>query len=177
MGLGVGGCRGLPFATPFAAIVVALALLTQPSLADDSDFLTLGLGYFDYDDDNGAAEFRLEYQSDWDRWFVRPFSGVMVTTDSSLYGYAGIRLDLFWGKRIVTTPSFAVGYYSDGNGKDLGSSIEFQSRLEIAYSFSNRSRFGLAISHISNAGIDDDNPGANSITAYYSIPFIATLAR
>ena len=96
MGLGVGGCRGLPFATPFAAIVVALALLTQPSLADDSDFLTLGLGYFDYDDDNGAAEFRLEYQSDWDRWFVRPFSGVMVTTDSSLYGYAGIRLDLFW---------------------------------------------------------------------------------
>ena len=77
MGLSVGGCGGLPFATQFAAIVVALALLTQPSLANDSDFLTLGLGYFDYDDDNGAAEFRLEYQSDSDRWFVCPFSGVM----------------------------------------------------------------------------------------------------
>ena len=177
MDLSIGACRGLAFATPFAAIVVILALLTQPSLADDSDFLTLGLGYFDYDDDNGTAEFRLEYQSDRDRWLVRPFSGVMVTTDSSLYGYAGIRLDLFWGQSFVTTPSFAAGYYSDGSGKDLGSSIEFQSRLEIAYSFSNRSRFGLAISHISNAGIDDDNPGANSITSYYSIPFIATLAR
>ena len=68
-------------------------------------------------DDDDAAEFRLEYRSDWDRWFVRPFSGLFVTTDSGLYGYGGILLDVFWGKSIVTTPSFAVGYFSDGNGK------------------------------------------------------------
>ena len=154
-----------------AVLAAALLIWAQPATADDPDFLTLGLGYFDYDDDDDAGEFRLEYRSDWDRWFVRPFSGVLVTTDSALYGYGGILLDLFRGKRIVTTPSFAVGYYSDGNGKNLGSSIELQSRFEIAYRFANRSRFGLAISHISNAGIDDTNPGTNSVTAYYAIPF------
>ena len=161
-----------------AAALVAVALLwVQPAAADDPDFLTLGLGYFDYDDDDDAGAFRIEYRSDWDRLFVRPFSGLMVTTDSALYGYGGILLDIFWGRRIVTTPSFAVGYYSDGNGKDLGSSIEFQSRLEIAYRFAGRSRVGLAISHISNAGIDNTNPGANSVSAYYSIPFNVVLGR
>ena len=160
-----------------AVLAIVLLSWSPPAAADDPDFLTLGLGYFDYDDDDDAAEFRLEYRSDWDRWFVRPFSGVMVTTDSAVYGYAGILLDVFWGRRIVTTPSFAVGYYSDGNGKTLGSSIEFQSRLEIGYRFASRSRFGLAISHISNAGIDDTNPGANSISAYYSIPFGKILGR
>lgn len=161
----------------FTIVVIALLAWSPPAAADDPDFLTLGLGYFDYDDDDDAAEFRLEYRSDWDRWYVRPFSGLLVTTDSALYGYAGILLDVFWGRRIVTTPSFAVGYYSDGNGKDLGSSIEFQSRLEIAYRFASRSRLGLAISHISNAGIDNTNPGANSISAYYSIPFNKILGR
>ncbi len=161
------------------AAMAALAMLpwSQPALADDPDFLTVGLGYFDYDDDDGATEFRLEYRSDWDLWLVRPFSGLMVTTDSALYGYAGVLLDIYWGRRIVTTPSFAVGYYSNGSGKDLGSSVEFQSRLEIAYRFGDRSRVALAISHTSNAGIDDDNPGANSISAYYSIPFNVVFGR
>jgi len=171
MDLSVGRRCRITVAARFAAIVAALMVWGQPALADGPDLLTLGLGYFDYDDDGGAAEFRIEYQSDRNLWFAHPFSGVLVTTDSSLYGYAGILLDLFWGKRIVTTPSFAVGYYTDGNGKDLGSSIEFQSRLKLAYRFTNGSGFGLAISHISNAGIDDDNPGANSFSAYYSIPF------
>ncbi len=160
-----------------AVVAVALLIWAQPEAADDPDHFTLGLGYFDYDDDDDAAEFRIEYRSDWDRWFVRPFSGLLVTTDSALYGYGGILLDVFWGRSIVTTPSFAVGYFSDGNGKDLGASIEFQSRFEIAYRFANRARFGLAISHISNAGINDRNPGANSISAYYSVPFDKILGR
>ena len=160
-----------------ALVAAALMMATQPAVADDPDFLTLGLGYYDYDDDQDAAEFRLEYRSDWDRWFVRPFSGVLVTTDSAVYGYGGILLDVFWGKSIVTTPSFAVGYYHDGDGKNLGAGIEFQSRLEIAYRFASRSRFGIAISHISNAGIEDRNPGANSVSAYYSIPFDKLLGR
>ena len=167
----------LVIAVRAAVFAAALLIWAQPATADDPDFLTLGLGYFDYDDDDDAAEFRLEYRSDWDRWFVRPFSGLLVTTDSGLFGYGGILLDVFWGKSIVTTPSFAVGYFSDGNGKDLGASIEFQSRLEIAYRFANRSRLGLAISHISNAGSEDRNPGANSISAYYSVPFDKILGR
>ncbi|NIU76314.1 MAG: acyloxyacyl hydrolase, partial [Gammaproteobacteria bacterium] len=38
--------------------------------------------------------------------------------------------------------------------------------------FRNRVRLGLAVHHISNAGLaSDDNPGANTIALYLSAPF------
>ena len=165
--------RALLAAPRLAAIAagLALGLSATPAHADDPDYLTFGLGYFDFDDDDGAAEFRLEYRSNWKLWVFKPFSGLLVTSDSAVYPHAGLLFDLYFGNRLVLTPSFAVGYFSDGNGKELGADIEFQSRLELAYRFDNRSRLGLAVSHISNAGIDDVNPGANSVSMYYSVPF------
>ena len=68
-----------------------------------------------------------------------------------------------------------MGLYRNGN--DLGSSIEFRSRLEIAYRVADRSRIGLAISHVSNAGIEGDNPGTNSVSAYCSVPLAAMAGR
>ena len=38
-----------------------------------------------------------------------------------------------------------------GDGLDLGYGLEFRSQLEIAYRFDNRSRLGVAVSHMSNA--------------------------
>ncbi len=34
----------------------------------------------------------------------------------------------------------------------------------------NGSRLGLAFGHISNAGLDDDNPGTEILNLYYHIP-------
>jgi len=42
--------------------------------------------------------------------------------------------------------------------------------LEVAYRFDDRSRLGLSISHYSNAGLGDDNPGTESLMLNYSVP-------
>ena len=164
-----------------AALSVALALaFAAPAAAqeaDDPDFLAVGLGYFDINDDDGAAEFRLEYRSDKKLLFVKPFTGVMVTTDSAFYGYVGVLLDLYLGRRVVLTPSFAAGYFTNGNGKELGSDVEFRSQIEIGYRFDDRSRLGLAISHMSNASIGDTNPGTESAMVYYSLPLDGLFGR
>ncbi|MSP52543.1 MAG: acyloxyacyl hydrolase [Alphaproteobacteria bacterium] len=159
-----------------ATVVYGCAALqaSGPAVAqevDDPDFLSLGLGYFDINDDDGAAEFRLEYRSDKKIFFLKPFTGLMVTTDSAFHGYAGVLLDLYLGRRAVMTPSFAAGYFHNGNGKDLGSDIEFRSQIELAYRFDDRSRLGLAFSHISNASIADRNPGTEILTITYAVPF------
>ncbi|MBO6784517.1 MAG: acyloxyacyl hydrolase, partial [Alphaproteobacteria bacterium] len=60
--------------------------------------------------------------------------------------------------------------YADGNGKDLGHTIEFRSQLEIGYRFDDRSRLSFAVSHISNASLGDSNPGTEIATIYYHIP-------
>ena len=155
----------------FLAIgIAALCTALTPSRAEEPDFIAISAGVFDINDDKTTAEIRAEYRSDLRFWHLMPFVGLMGTADSALYGYAGLGSELFFGPRIVVTPSAAFGLYSDGDGKDLGSTIEFRTGLELAYRFDDYSRFGLAFHHISNASIDENNPGTESLTLTYSIP-------
>ena len=79
-------------------------------------------------------------------------------------------VDVFLGRRIVTTLSFAPGYYHKGASKNLGYDLEFRSQLEISYRLDDRSRLGLSISHMSNASIGDKNPGTENLMVTYAIP-------
>lgn len=151
--------------------VATAAFSTGAATAEEPAFLRVGAGYYDINDDQGAGEFHLEYISDSEWWIFHPFMGAMATTDTALYAYAGIRLDVFLGRRIVISPSFAPGLYHDGDGKDLGHPVEFRSALEIAYRFDDRSRLGLSVYHLSNASLDDNNPGTEVLTLHYSYPF------
>ena len=133
--------------------------------------LSLSGGLYDANDDEEAAEFNLEYWFCKGWWFLRPMIGVMGTTDEAFYGYGGLYLDLPVAERWILTPSFAAGGYDDGDGKDLGHTIEFRSKIELAYRFRNRVRIGVGISHISNASLDDNNPGTEIVSISYAIPF------
>ena len=77
----------------------------------------------------------------------------------------------------MVTGSFGAGYYAEGGGTDLGHEIEFRSQIEVAYRFDDRSRLGLAFSHISNASIGDTNPGVEVLNDYYSIPLTRFLGE
>ena len=156
-----------------AAVALAgAAMPTADARADDPDFLSAGVGYFDWNrQKEPAAELRVEYRSDRKVWIFKPLAGLMATSDTAVYAYAGIGVDVFFGRRVVVTPSFAPGLYFKNGGYDLGHVVEFKSQLEVAYRFDDRSRLGLAISHISNASLGDANPGTESAIVYYSIPF------
>ena len=157
-----------------AALVLSLMVAfsaPRGASADDPDFLSIGGGYFDWNRQKSpAAEFRLEYRSDEKFWIFKPLGGLMGTSDGAVYAFAGVGIDVFFGRRFVVTPSFAPGYYHEGSGLDLGHALEFRSQLEMAYRFDDRSRLGLAISHMSNASIGDTNPGTESAILYYSVP-------
>ena len=138
---------------------------------DDPGFVTLGFGYYDFNDNEEAIEGRLEWRGGT-RYlgFFKPLLGLMGTTDRAAYGYAGILTDFYFGNRIVVSPSFSVGYYFDGDGKDLGTALEFRSGIEIGWRFDNRSRISAILYHISNANIDDANPGTEVFSIGYSHP-------
>lgn len=157
-----------------AAVTAALAgpWAAPARAADDPAFLTLAAGWFDMNRQKmDSAEFRLEYRSDYKLWGFKPFGGVMATSDGASYYYAGILMDIYFGRRVVVTPSFAPGAYIKGGGYDLGHALEFRSQLEVAYRFDDRSRLGVSFSHMSNASIGDSNPGTESLMLNYSIPF------
>lgn len=166
----------------FHRIVMALGLgmamtlataLTHPLAAqeDRPAFLSIGAGYYDVNKrDDGAADFRLEYRHGQGLWKIKPWAGIEATSDGAVYGLGGILLDLELGERFAIVPSFGVGAYSNGSGKDLGGTLEFRSQIELAYIFGDRSRLSLAFSHISNADTGHDNPGAEILNLYYSLP-------
>jgi hypothetical protein len=163
-----------------AALLGALLLIggtPGPARAQDPDFLTLGAGAFDYNDDATAGVISLDYLSAKRLLFLQPLGGFMVTFDGAVYGHAGLGLDIFFGRRIVATPSFSVGLYGQGDGKDLGHVVEFRSAIQLAYRFDDRSRLGVVLHHLSNAGLDDTNPGANSLLLTYSRPFGRSSSR
>ncbi len=152
---------------------VQLAAASSPAArvnTDEKAFLTIGGGYYDINDNKGAAELRLEWKGRKLFWGVKPIVGAMATSDGAVYGYGGIGWDLYFGRRIVATPSFAAGAYHDGNGKDLGSTVEFRSALELAWRFDNDTRLGLMIYHLSNASISDNNPGTEVLSLGLSVP-------
>ncbi|MDA0787329.1 MAG: acyloxyacyl hydrolase [Proteobacteria bacterium] len=155
-----------------AVAVMAFAYRPPAAMADDPDFLTIGGGWYDFNDNMDAFDFRAEYRSDYKLLgFTKPWVGVEATSDQAVYVVGGLLVDLYFGRRWVFTPSFGAGIYADGSGKDLGHTIEFRSQLEFGYRFDDRSRVSLAVSHISNASLGDNNPGTEIATFYYHIPF------
>ena len=151
--------------------VFLLAAAPLQARAEDPPFLTVGAGYYDLvQQDNTATEFRVEYRDDRKLWIFKPFVGAMTTTDFAFYGYGGVYVDVFLGRRFVVTPNFAAGYYHDGNGRDLGYGLEFRSAIDVAYRFDDRTRLGLSFYHISNASLGDKNPGTEVLSVVYSIP-------
>ena len=90
-----------------------------------------------------------------------PISGGFMTGDSSVYLYTGVEGQYGIG-RLKILPSFTPGYYEKGNGKDLGSALEFKSEIKLGLDIFENSRLGYSYSHISNNEWGDINPGTDN---------------
>ena len=129
--------------------------------------LNLFTGMFDFSDDGQSAGLvGLQHLNDdlfRDSFLgkISPISGGFLTENSAFYLYTGAQAEYNIG-RLKITPSFAPGFYNSGDGKDLGSVLEFKSEVQMSLNLSDSTEFGLSYNHISNASLGDKNPGANS---------------
>ena len=99
---------------------------------------------------------------------VIPVLGAVYTSHDAAYGYVGGRVELWLAPRWLLTPSIAAGAYSDGFDKNLGHGLEFRTALELAYLLGDGARLGIALYHLSNAGLGNLNPGSESLVLTYS---------
>jgi len=156
-------------------VIVLASLITDMPEREEPDAVALEVGRFDAVKKVQPAtafsgEFRVGRLLWWD---LRPFVGAGVTSRQSLYGYGGIRLATYWGERIVLTPSFAVGGYSRGEGKDLGNpAVVGRFGIDLEYRFDNAMRLGVAYHHFSNGKAfgQSVNPGTEVIGLTFLLP-------
>ena len=154
-------------------ILIALISFSFLSFANSEDKksndteLNFFTGMFDFSDDKQAAGvFGLQHQNDdlFRNSFLgklSPITGGFLTENSAFYFYTGAQAEYDLGLFTIT-PSFAPGYYNFGDGKDLGSALEFKSEIQMSLNLSDSTEFGMSYNHISNASLGDKNPGANS---------------
>ena len=99
-----------------------------------------------------------------------PVTGGFVTGNNSVYLYTGIEAE-YSVSRLKIRPGFAPGYYDAGDGKDLGSALEFKSEIKFDVEIFNNTQLGYSYSHISNNDWGDINPGVNNSTLSFSKKF------
>jgi hypothetical protein len=176
----------------FRYLLISLAIFFKSSFLLAQGYDVFGIGIYDIKFDgsssNYATDIRFERRFDntlvdigpeEDNFFyLKPFVGLEVTTDSAFYFLGGIYLEDNLGKLLSGnknkwnfTPSFGLGYYDDGDGKKLGNNLEFRTTLEISYQLQNDDRIGVSLGHISNANIGTKNPGVEIISLSYQKPF------
>ena len=176
----------------FRNLSIILLFLLKSSFLSAQGYDVFGIGIYDVKFDgsssNYATDIRFERRFDntlvdigpeEDNFFyLKPFAGIEVTTDSARYVLGGIYLEDNLGKLLTGnqnkwnfTPSFGLGYYDDGDGKKLGNKLEFRTTIEISYQLKNDDRIGISLGHISNANIGNKNPGVEIISLSYQKPF------
>lgn len=152
-----------------------------PALAQDGDALAVGLGVFSVEEEQErTAELRLEYHPGY-RLFegslwqgfdgFAPVVGLMANADGGVFGYGGLQTDIALTERWTVTPAAGLGGYHEGGSSDLGGVFQFHLGLTLAYGFENGDRLGLTWAHISNGGVHDANPAANSVLLTYRVGF------
>ena len=146
---------------------VCCSLLADEKKLDNNTEFSVYTGMFDFSDDGKKASLiGFQHQDEnlnRDTFLgnLSPITGAMITADNASYFYTGVQAEYKIGSLNIT-PSFAPGYYSQGDGKDLGHALEFKSEVQVSLDLPKDSQFGFSYNHLSNASLGDKNPGANS---------------
>ncbi len=163
----------------FCLILCLFLSVFSFSQADDTkNDVSFYLGTFDVIDKEGDDKsnlFGLEHKNPdlFRNTFLgkfSPISGGFITGNSSAYLYTGIEGQYGIGP-LKILPSFSPGYYHKGEGKDLGSVLEFKSEIKIGFDLFENSQLGFSYSHISNNDWGDTNPGVDNQKITFSKNF------
>ena len=132
------------FKTNFLVVFIIFCLCSFVNAAEensDETELNAFTGVFDFSDDKQKAGlFGLQHQNEelFRKSFlgkISPITGGFLTEKNAFYLYSGVQWEYDLGA-FTLTPSFAPGYYNYGNGKDLGSPLEFKSEVQMSLNVS-----------------------------------------
>ena len=165
----------LKFLTFLGLFIFALNLVQAETGNKDVSLYTGTFDVIDKEGDDQTSLFGVEHRdpSLFRNTFLgklSPVSGAFMTGKSSVYLYTGIEAQYGLGP-LKILPSFTLGYYEKGDGKDLGSALEFKSEIKIGFDIFENSKIGYSYSHISNNDWGQTNPGTDNQQITFSKNF------
>lgn len=159
-------CQRLVRRTAWAALLVLVA--ARAGAAGHTAVASFGV-FGPEPGENRAALLDLEFRFPVWRWGIGPVLGAGATSQGANYVRAGLGRDFPLGARWNANVGFAAGGYVRGGGKELGRGVEFRSAIDLSYRVRSDLRLGLALAHLSNAGLSQQNPGVETLTITMAI--------
>jgi hypothetical protein len=83
---------------------------------------------------------------------------------------AGFILNFPLSQNVFLETSFMPGYYHEGD-RDLGGNLHFRSLIGVGWSLSPNGAVVLSLDHISNGGLEERNPGTDTLSLGYRMAF------
>jgi len=167
----------MKFKLLFSLIIVFLTFANVNADQGDSDisFYTGTFDLIDKEGDDQTTLFGIEHKNpnlfrDTFLGKFKPVTGAFMTGNSSVYLYTGIEGQYGIGP-LKILPSFSPGYYEKGDGKDLGSALEFKTEVKIGLDIFENSKLSYSYSHISNNDWGETNPGTDNQHVTFSKNF------
>ena len=167
------------FYVTLCAIAISFVFSNYANSEDknlDLTELNLYSGMFDFSDDKQASGLiGIQHQNDelYRNSFLgklSPITGGFITEKSAVYLYTGVEAQYGIGP-LKILPSLSPGYYQKGNGKDLGSALEFKSEVKFGLDIFDDSNLSYSYSHISNNDWGKTNPGTDNQQITFSKNF------
>ncbi len=158
--------------------LVILAFALTAATAAQAQSIIFGAGYADYSsaESEDQAIVSLEYQHrsfyEATRFSATWGASLSVDTDGDTHVGAGLIGLYTFADRWFIEGSVMPGYYSESNERnDLGGSFQIRSLLGLGYTLESGNKLSAAITHISNASTQEDNPGVNALLLRYHYAF------
>ena len=160
------------------ALFITILTFSKVNANEGDTDISVFTGTFDVIDKEGDDEttlFGIEHKNpnlfrDTFLGKFKPVTGAFMTGKSSVYLYTGVEAQYGIGP-LKILPSFAPGYYEKGDGKDLGSILEFKSEIKVGLDIFENSKLSYSYSHISNNDWGDTNPGTDNQQITFSKNF------
>lgn len=137
---------------------ICMAILCSQAQAIEIKDTSFLLEYLKFDSNNNNTF--IGYRQTWDAGYpLYPEASLSISNDSLYYLQGGLRY--YWKNFSIAS---GPGYYHHGSSFDMGGNFQFKS--DLSYSLTPHWQFGVY--HISNAGLNSHNPGANGLTLSYN---------
>ncbi len=156
-------------------LMISMPITNADETSKDISFYTGTFDVIDKEGDDQTSLFGIEHKNpdlfrDTILGKFKPITGAFITGNNSVYMYTGVEGQYGLGP-LKILPSFSPGYYEEGNGKDLGSVLEFKSEIKVGFDIFENSKLSYSYSHISNNNWGDTNPGTDNQQITFSKNF------
>lgn len=152
-------------------LLLAFTLIVPMAQAADSDIrFGAGAGVFDaFDDmDTGVGSLTIESKPLPKYWGLRPTVQFMAIEGSGLYLGVGVLKEIFINTDWTWGLGFSAGLAHDSEKiSAIDHDLEFYSRVILSRQINASSAVRLELGHISNGGLDDKNPGTETLMLFW----------